>query len=446
MNRNRLLALIITVLLGISVIPTSTAQASQSPPNLLSESAVLIDADTGQVLYSKEMDKKQFPASITKIITVALGLENAEFSDKIVMSEEAVSSVGRDTSHIALTGGEEITFEHAAYAAMLMSANDACNGIAEHVSGSIPAFAELMTKKAAEWGAKNTNFNNANGLKDELHYTTAYDMAMIMRHALTIDAFRKIIGTKTYEMPPNNKQKETRYFANQHSMLIDPKFYYEGIIGGKAGYTTVAQYTLVTAAERNGVTLIAVVMKSPKLNDKYHDTKSLLDYGFDNFSSFEISAADLSSDKTELTDSRGTTQTFDLKMEKDVRFLLHNSVDISDVKRTVSASGNFNRDFKISLSLTLPSSTTCMHTQIGSYDYALASEVAVAKSTDVTDSSEKKTSVIALIFKILGIIILVPIVGFILLVIVIYIRKQIYYYKRRKRRRNEYERRYNRYK
>ena len=444
MNRNRLLALIITVLLCISSLPSPTAQATETPPSLVSESAVLLDADTGQVLYSKEMDKKQFPASITKIITVALGLENAELSDKIVMSEEAVSSVGRDTSHIALTGGEEITFEHAAYAAMLMSANDACNGIAEHVSGSIPAFAELMTKKAAEWGAKNTNFNNANGLKDELHYTTAYDMAMIMRHALTIDKFREIIGTKTYEMPPNNQQKETRYFANQHSMLIDPKFYYDGIIGGKAGYTTVAQYTLVTAAERNGITLIAVVMKSPKLNDKYHDTKALLDYGFENFSSFEISAEELSSEKTEVTDSRGNTKTFDLKMENGARFLLHNSVDISDVKRNIVASGNFNRDYKISLKLSLPETTTCMYPEIGSFDYALGSEPAVADAASVPDAPEKKTSVIALIFKILGIIILVPICGFILLVIVIYIRKQIYYHKRRKRRRNEYERKYNR--
>lgn len=446
MNRNRLLALIITVLLLVSSLPSPTVQATAAPPSIISDSAVLIDADTGQVLYSKQMDKKQFPASITKIITVALGLENAELSDTIVMSEEAVSSVGRDTSHIALTGGEEITFEHAAYAAMLMSANDACNGIAEHVSGSIPAFAELMTKKAAEWGAKNTNFNNANGLKDELHYTTAYDMAMIMRHALTIDKFRKIIGTKTYEMPPNNKQKETRYFANQHSMLIDPKFYYDGIIGGKAGYTTVAQYTLVTAAERNGITLIAVVMKSPKLNDKYHDTKALLDYGFENFSSFEISAEELSSENTEVTDSRGTTKTFDLKMENGARFLLHNSVDISDVKRNIVVSGNFNRDFKISLKLSLDESTTCMHPEIGSFDYALGSKPAVSKTVDVPDSTEKKTSVIALIFKILGIIILVPIGGFILLVIVIYIRKQIYYHKRRKRRKYEYERKYNRYK
>lgn len=441
MMRNRLLALIISALLCISPLGVH-AQATASPPTLVSDSAVLIDADTGQVLYSKQMDKKQFPASITKIITVALGLENAELSDTIVMSEEAVSSVGRDTSHIALTGGEEITFEHAAYAAMLMSANDACNGIAEHVSGTIPEFAKLMTEKAAQWGAKNTNFNNANGLKDELHYTTAYDMAMIMRHALTIDKFREIIGTKTYEMPPNNKQKETRYFANQHSMLIDPKFHYEGIIGGKAGYTTVAQYTLVTAAERNGTKLIAVVMKSPKLNDKYYDTIALLDYGFDNFSSFEISAAELSSEKTDVTDSSGATKVFDLTMENDVRFLLHNSVDISDVKRTVTASGDFDGDFKISLNLTLPGTTTCMHPEIGSFDYLLSSEPAGAKSANVPAEGKKETSPLTLILKILGIIILVPICGFILLVIVIYIRKQIYYHKRRKRRRSNYERRY----
>jgi len=440
MNRNRLLVLAICAIMCIALFPCHARADGSAPPELISDSAVLIDAATGQVLFSKNMDKQQFPASITKIITVALGLENASLSDSITMSEQAVSSVGRDTSHIALTGGEVITMEHAVYAAMLMSANDACNGIAEHVSGTIPAFAALMTQKAAEWGAKNTNFNNANGLKDEAHYTTAYDMAMIMRHALSVPHFREIIGTKTYEMPPNNKQRETRYFANQHSMLNDPKFHYDGIIGGKAGYTTVAQYTLVTAAERNGITLIAVVMKSPKLNDKYYDTIALLDYGFENFSSFEIAASELSQQNAELMSPSGSAGKFDLTMPDPVRFLLHSSVDVTDVQRNITANDDFS---KISLNLSLPDSVTAMHTDLGSFEYDVAAIPAV--SDDSENHGSSVSSVLLTILKVLGVIVLVPICGFILLVIVIIIRKRIYRYKRRKRRRAQYENKYNRY-
>ena len=349
MNRIRISALSICIAL-ISCIFNIPAYADEStPPALISESAVLIDADSGQVLYSKEMDKQQYPASITKIITVALALENAQLTDTITMSDTAVNSVGRNTSHIALTGGEMITVEHAVYAAMLMSANDACNGLAEHVSGTIEGFASLMTQKAAEWGAKNTHFNNANGLKDDKHYTSAYDMAMIMRHALTIDKFREIIGTKTYEMPPNNKQDEIRYFANQHSMLMDPKFAYEGLIGGKAGYTTAAQFTLVTAAKRNGITLIAVVMKSPRNDDKYHDTAALLDYGFNNFSRHELSVESLSQKDATVVDTFGNEKSFDLSMQEPVSFLLHNSIDEKEVVKKISTNSGFDSDFDIRL-------------------------------------------------------------------------------------------------
>ncbi len=440
MNRIRFSALVICIAL-ICCICSIPAHADESaPPNLISESAVLIDADTGQVLYSKEMDKQQYPASITKIITVALALENAQLTDTITMSDNAVNSVGRNTSHIALTGGEMITVEHAVYAAMLMSANDACNGLAEHVSGSIEGFAALMTQKAAEWGAKNTNFNNANGLKDDKHYTSAYDMAMIMRHALTIDKFREIIGTKTYQMPPNNKQNETRYFANQHSMLIDPKFAYEGIIGGKAGYTTAAQFTLVTAAERNGITLIAVVMKSPRNDDKYHDTAALLDYGFNNFSRHELSVDSLAQENVTVSDTFGNERSFNLSMEEPVKFLLHNSISEEEIVKKISSTGGFDSSFDITLNLSLESSVY-MHPEIGSYDYIHTGDSAKASAkADVPE--QVKVSVLATVFKVLGIIVLIPIVGFLLLVLVIYIRKQIYYYKRRRRRRQQYERRY----
>ncbi|MBR5543036.1 MAG: D-alanyl-D-alanine carboxypeptidase [Oscillospiraceae bacterium] len=262
-------------------------------PSLISQSAVLIDAKTGQVLYDKAMHEKRHPASITKIATVICGLENASLSDKIVMSYDAVFSVSRDSSHIALDVDEELTVEQASYAALMMSANEACNGIAELAGGDIPTFVEMMNEMARNAGALGTHFANANGLRDPEHYTTAYDMAMICRHAIKNPDFKKIFGTYKYDMAPTNKQPETRHFVNQHSMISIPEFLYDGIVGGKAGWTQDAQYTLVTAAERDGICLIAVVMKSPRNNDKYTDTKALLDYGFENYEKLTLSTADL---------------------------------------------------------------------------------------------------------------------------------------------------------
>lgn len=271
----------------------SFSASAFAAPDLISESAVLMDANTGQVLYDKQMHTQRYPASITKIATVICGLENGDLDDKIVMSDEAVWSVSRDSSHIALDVGEEITLEQACYAALMMSANDACNGIAENSSGTIEAFVDVMNETMARAGAKNTHFANANGLRDSNHYTSAYDMACITKYALKNPDFKKIFGTYKYTMPPNNKQPEQRLFVNQHSMISMPEFLYDGIIGGKAGWTTDAQYTLVTAAERDGRTLIAVVMKSPRNNDKYTDTKALLDYGFSEFDTLTITSADL---------------------------------------------------------------------------------------------------------------------------------------------------------
>ena len=152
------------------------------------------------------MHTQMYPASITKILTVLLGIENGRLQDKVTMSREAVFSITRGSSHIALTDGEEITLEQALYAAMLPSANDASNGIAEHISGSIEDFAVLMNKRAREAGAINSNFVNPHGLHDEEHVSTAYDMAMITRAALRNDTFRQIFGTVRYTIPPTNKQ------------------------------------------------------------------------------------------------------------------------------------------------------------------------------------------------------------------------------------------------
>lgn len=398
------------ILLFICLLSVPSLAAA---PSLISESAVLIDGDTGQVLYNKSMDKKQYPASITKIATVITALENASLSDKITMSDEAVFSVSRASSHIALDVGEEITLEQACYAALLMSANDACNGMAELVSGKISEFVKLMNDTAAAAGARGTHFSNANGLKDSDHYTTAYDMAMICRYAIKNKDFRKIFGTYKYDMPPNNKQPLTRHFVNQHSMISDPAFKYDGIIGGKAGWTTAAQYTLVTAAERDGHTLIAVVMKSPRNNDKYNDTKALLDYGFSEFEPVTYTTSDLG----------GSNRT----LESPITVFVPKGVGKNGItSETVMENG------KDLLKLTLNAPHDLMQQEIGKFPYSVSIDVSSPASSPSTGAGGMQV-----VFIVLSVIIGLAV----LFIATIIIRKKIYRMRRRYRTRRRNERR-----
>ena len=261
-------------------------------PDILSRAAVLIDAKTGQILYEKNKDEKLYPASITKIMTLYLAAtsDNTELAKA---SETAVKAVPRDTSNIAIDFNEEFSLDQLMYAAQLMSANDACNVIAEHVAGSMEDFAALMNKTAKQFGTRNTNFVNANGLMDKNHYTTAYDFALITQNAIKNEEFLKVFSTLEYSIPYTNKKKEERNMVAQHRMMHWPQYAHLGVVGGKAGYTTESQHTLVTYGKKNGMEVIAVVLKCPDFNGVYKDTEKLLEFAYNNFEKVTVSEKDL---------------------------------------------------------------------------------------------------------------------------------------------------------
>lgn len=261
---------------------TDSIEGWPQGPKIEGESAILVDMVTGAVLYSKNADKVQYPASITKIMTSLLAAEHLNMKDKIVMSQSAAYGITiSDSSSIYADTGEEFTTEQAMMAVMLQSANEMTLALAEETSGSVKKFVELMNLKAKQLGCTGTHFNNPNGLPDELHYTTASDMAKIARAAWYNPTFRKYTTTAYYEIPPTNKFAETRYLLNHHKMMKGNTYAYEGVMGGKTGYTDAAGNTLVTYAKRGNMRLVSVVMKS--INGAYADTAALLDYGFNNF-------------------------------------------------------------------------------------------------------------------------------------------------------------------
>ena len=257
-----------------------------------SSSACVIDVGSGTILFEKNMDDVHYPASITKIMTALLAIENCSMDEIVTFSAEAVYGNEGDTSHISRDVDEKMTMEQCLYGMMLASANECAWAIGEHVAGSMPEFTVMMNEKAAELGCTHTHFNNPNGLPDEEHYTTAHDMALIASAAFHNETFRTICGTGTYTIPVTNKHSEPTYLANHHKMLYPYKgvrdYLYDYCKGGKTGYTIAAGNTLVTYAEKDGMTLACVVM-SAETPYHYTDTIGLFDYCFENFKVYNIS-------------------------------------------------------------------------------------------------------------------------------------------------------------
>lgn len=255
-------------------------------PDIQGESGVVIEASTGTVLYDKNMHDQHYPASITKILTVLLALENCSLDEMVTVPYEA-AHMPEKGSHIALDADEQLTMKDCLYAMMLASANDAAYAVAIHLGGTIENFADMMNRRAQELGCTDSHFTNCNGLFDENHVSSAYDMALITREALKHETFREISGTVFYEIPPSDTQPDLIPMYNHHKMLTSSKYHYDGAFSGKTGYTNIARNTLVTCASRGGMELICVTMKTEG-RQVYVDTASLLDFGFDHFQKINI--------------------------------------------------------------------------------------------------------------------------------------------------------------
>ncbi|MEG2372937.1 MAG: D-alanyl-D-alanine carboxypeptidase family protein [Niameybacter sp.] len=285
------IVLILSLLLSCLPLYATEITSNLEASMIAAESAVLMDAKTGEILFEKNSHDRHYPASVTKLMTALLTIENLKPTDMITFSKEAIYSVEPGSSSIGMRVGEQITVDQALHGLLLTSANEVANGLAEKVSGSIDTFAVAMTKKAEALGAKDTNFKNPHGLDDVDHYTTAYDMALIARALCNSEYFLEIMKTVTYQIPPTNKVNEIRYLSQQHKLLnqfTDSTLYRSDAIGGKTGYTDIARHTLVTMAKRGEIELIAVILKGDSKTGIYKDTNQLLDYGFNAYQTFQL--------------------------------------------------------------------------------------------------------------------------------------------------------------
>lgn len=343
----RLLSLLICTLITVQImVPENLVHAKKSKsknywPKLSEEitagAAILMDIDTGAILYKKNINKPYYPASITKILTTLLAVENSNMDEVVTFSRDAIyktegSGIWRDV-------GEVMTMEQCLYAVMLESANECAYAVAEHISGSMEDFVKMMNQKAKSLGCKSSHFTNPHGLPDEKHYVTAKDMAIIARAAYENEAFRLICGTKRYTIPPTNKHSEPTYLVNHHKMLY-PKdtaaYLYDHCTGGKTGYTNAAGNTLVTYAQKDGMTLVAVVLNatSPQY---WNETRALLDFGFENFSLCNVSEC-FDMDESEEEQKYDTLNTNDpyAQIDPQARIILPKTVNFSKASMEIS--------------------------------------------------------------------------------------------------------------
>lgn len=267
-----------------SLVTTNAIPGWPKGSDITSTAGVVMDADTGTILYAKNMDQQLFPASVTKIMTSILALEQGgDLNAPVTMTQTGVDYAVSGSANLYTRVGEVFTLKDLLYGTLLASANDMATQIGEYVGGgSLEHFVDMMNQRAKELGCTNTNFHNACGMPDELHHTTAHDLALIMQDCLKNPTFREIIHTHSYTIPATN-MTAARTFGNHHPMLVNQNYVYDGIIGGKTGYTDAAQHTLATAVERDGRTLICVTLQAKGMDQELRDQKHLLDFGFSQF-------------------------------------------------------------------------------------------------------------------------------------------------------------------
>ncbi len=335
----RTVCLVLSAFCVFQINPVKVKAADYWPegPAIETPSAIVMEMTTGTVLYEKNADEPLYPASITKIVTALVALENGTLSDVVTFSDAAIDNT--EGSGIARDYGEQMTLEECLYGMLLNSSNECAYAIAEHVGGTFENFVAMMNEKAKELGCTNTHFTNPHGLPDENHYVSSRDMAILASAAYENETFRIITGTARYEIPPTNKHSEPTPLQNHNEMLYpfkSTKYVYEYCTGGKTGYTSVANSTLVTYAEKDGMKLVCVVMNTQSPN-QWLDSISLFDYCFDNFQLLNIAENETNYASTEDVES-GTLNENDpfVELDKNACIVLPKTAEFSDAESTIS--------------------------------------------------------------------------------------------------------------
>lgn len=324
----------IFILLIILILINTISFADSSMPQITAEAAILMDESSGKILYEKNIEQKMYPASTTKILTAILAIESCNLNDVVTVSYDAIRTIPAGYAVSPLQVGEELTVDQLLKLMMVHSANDAANAIAFYMDGSIEAFANRMNAKLEEIGLKNTHFTNPSGIHDPNHYSTAKDLALLMQYCMKDSTFRSYAGLKNCIIPATNKY-EQRVFSTTNDLLINDSrnvasnYYYPYAIAGKTGYTTEANNCLIAVSNKDGLEFISVVLGvgvySDGLSGKFSETKSLFEYGYQNYTIQKIREKGAIATQIEISNATDETKNLDLCLKDDITALVKQS-------------------------------------------------------------------------------------------------------------------------
>lgn len=302
----------------------SSCVSAVSNVEINSPAGILVEESTGKILYKKNAHEKMYPASTTKILTALLVLENGNLEDTVTVSEEAVNSLSDGYVTPYISSGEKLTVDQLLNVLLVPSGNAAGNALAEYISGSIDEFVNLMNSRAKELGCTNTHFTNPYGKHDENHYSSAYDLYLIAKEAMKYEEFRTIVAKPTYSLAPTNRYSKDDRLLYSTNDLVKPSSnnYYEYALGIKTGFTSYAKDCLVAAAQKDNMTLYAVILgadeSSSGVSYRYIDSKKLFDYGFNNFLFRTIRSKGSVVDTVEVSGATQNTKNLDLVLDANI--------------------------------------------------------------------------------------------------------------------------------
>ena len=385
-------------------------------PKTYGEAGIVMDADTGAILYAKNIDGLAYPASITKILATLVALENGKMEDTVTVAPESLEGLEGGYAHIGLKKGEEISFDDTLHAVLLASANEAAHALGSSVGEGYEWFIQRMNTRAKELGATSSNFVNTNGIHADDHYTTAKDMALITQELYNnYPEFQKICQTLQYTIDSTNKTKQSRTFQQSHMMFYEGSQYFDSrVVAGKTGYTYPAKNTLVTCTDNENMRLIVVVLKTHGKN-VYKDTKKLIDYGYENFEKIDVSQYETSE---EIVGFSGNTE---VVVPKEVVFdELEMELVTTEGSESAQAIYTYNGQLVGKVGATI--------------------KVQQVEDTEAKESGEIVEKGLSIVKKIAMVFIIVAVLfALFLIVLLIYRQKKIM---ERKRRREERKRRY----
>ena len=379
----KLVSLFLCLITVLSLAVPAFAKIPSS--EIISETWCIMDAKTGQILIGGNENAKREPASITKILTCAMALERLDPKAEYTFSKEA-ASYDKASTHLAFSEGETCTVEDLLYGAMVESANDCAMALADACAGSQLAFVRLMNEKLAELGCTGSHFSNSTGMPEMNHYSTARDMAIITKYALSVPGFMTYFSAWEWTIPKTNKNSE-RTFGTHHAMIVGSQYNatngYDYATGGKLGWTEEAMHTAVTTASNGEMDLICVVMKSKNKNAKYKDSRLLFDYCFENFKSIEIPVTVKKSqlDVYEGEELYGEMTVYPMAS---MNILLTNDMSASDVsaKANIPESCQLSEVSSVALEISFEKTSENMNTSA----FSLSPEYHIVKESSVISS------------------------------------------------------------